>query len=237
MGVFAFLLSQCTSRLPSSYRYRMTVEVDTPQGVRTGSAVREVSYSRRLEGVYNANVRGEAVVVDLPGGQTLYALLSDTGGDPDYAGRVADWALKADLKPGGANVDYEAGDFAELWPTQPKTESPLWQTRGPMLVRFGDESNPQSVEKVNAGNLAAHFGSGTTLRRITIEASNERVTEDIANRLRWLPKYWDRMFSGNKFENVQGEAFGGTPYVDDVCCRHRGIQKVSKMDSTNRELI
>ena len=203
MGLFALLSSQCTSRLPSSYRYRMTVEVNTPQGVRTGSAVREVSYSRRFEGVYNANVRGEAVAVDLPGGQTLYALLSDTGGDLDYAGRVADWALKADLKPGGANVDYDAGDFAELWPTQPKTESPLWQTRGPRLVRFRNESDPASVERVEAGNLTASFGPSIKLKRITVEITDARVTENIADRFAWFKKYKNLQLDGHHYNDSQ----------------------------------
>ena len=72
------------------YRYRLTVEIDTPQGLRSGSSVIEVEQSmgstamsgfgRRLA----RRVRGEAVAVDLPDGRTLFALLRS---DDNY-----DWA-------------------------------------------------------------------------------------------------------------------------------------------------
>lgn len=191
----AALLGSCSSK-PSAYCYRMIIEVDTPAGVRIGSAVREVSFYSRPQGVYGAKVKGEAVSVDLPGGTVLFALLCDTSGDPDYAAWVADWALKRELEPGGANTDYDAGDFAELWPTQPRTESPLWQTRGPMLVRFGDMSDPASVARVEPDDLAASFGPGIALKRITVETTRDGVTEQIGERLEWLGDYRDTMLNG-----------------------------------------
>ena len=75
------------------YRYRLTVEVDTPQGLRTGSSVIEVQtsvageYSIPSPGAVSHRVRGEAVAVDLPGGQTLFALLRSDN-DIDWASRV-----------------------------------------------------------------------------------------------------------------------------------------------------
>ena len=66
------------------YRYRLTVEVDTPQGLRTGSSVIQVAssvsgpYALR-PGVVSTQVKGEAVAVDLPGGKVLFALLSKPG--------------------------------------------------------------------------------------------------------------------------------------------------------------
>lgn len=85
-GVFAILLlSACGAFSEESYRYRMAVEVDTPQGVRAGSAVIEVIQGEGIAfpgpeaGGVKARVRGEAVAVDLPGGQTLFALLRSPG--------------------------------------------------------------------------------------------------------------------------------------------------------------
>lgn len=58
----------------ASYRFRMTVEVATPQGLRTGSSVYEVvaeQNNTRLLADKHAGgtiTRGEAVVVDLPSG-------------------------------------------------------------------------------------------------------------------------------------------------------------------------
>jgi hypothetical protein len=173
--------------MPTPYRYKMTVELETPEGLRTGHAVRQVSFHPRPEGVYSARVTGEAVAVDLPDGQTLFALLADRGGNQNYAAWIAGWALKAALKPGGANADYEAGRFAELYPTQPRTASPIGQTSVPMLVRFRDPADPKSIERIDPDELSASFGAGVRLKRITVEITRDRVTSGIALRLPWVP--------------------------------------------------
>jgi hypothetical protein len=58
-----------------------------------------------------------------------------------------------------------------------------------MLVTFADESDPTSVALVDPDDLAATFGEGTALRRITIELTDEPVTTGIKERLGWLSKY------------------------------------------------
>ena len=69
-----------TDQTPA-YRYRLTVEVDTPDGVKTGSSVIEVDtevaggYSIPTPGRVTNRVRGEAVTVDLGEGRVLFALL------------------------------------------------------------------------------------------------------------------------------------------------------------------
>ena len=74
------------------YRYRLTVEVDTPQGLRTGSSVIEV-HSVREHGYMErllTTAKGEAVAVDLPGGKVLFALLTGENGSWDAAGGLRD---------------------------------------------------------------------------------------------------------------------------------------------------
>jgi hypothetical protein len=56
----------------------------------------------------------------------------------------------------------------------------------PMLVRFRDISDPLSVEKVDPANLSATLGPGVTLRRATIEITDDPVTTGIEERLPWL---------------------------------------------------
>jgi hypothetical protein len=68
----AAMLAGCGSLFPPSYRFRMTVEVETPQGVRSGSSVLEVtSRFRTCRQRHDAMtmLTGEAVAVDLPGGK------------------------------------------------------------------------------------------------------------------------------------------------------------------------
>ena len=65
-----------------SYRWRITIEVDTASGTRTGSSVLEtttIQYPAWLTlgaNSSNTSVRGEAVFVDLGNGRNLVALLA-----------------------------------------------------------------------------------------------------------------------------------------------------------------
>jgi hypothetical protein len=183
-GAMAILLSGCGSS--ETFRYKMAVELETPQGVKTGFSVREVSYYARPEGGAGMRVKGEAVVVDIAPGKMLFALLTGANGDGDYAAGIFDFALKAEIEPGGANPSYAAGKFAELYPSSPRTKSPIQFGALPMLVRFKDINDPNSVQRVEPGALDLAFGPGVKLRRITIEKTGDDVTMGITDRLRWL---------------------------------------------------
>ncbi|MEX2490602.1 MAG: hypothetical protein WD425_02455, partial [Nitrospirales bacterium] len=57
----------------------------------------------------------------------------------------------------------------------------------PLLVTFTDITDPTTVKTVDPDNLAATFGPGVSLKRITLEITDEPVTEGkIENVLRWL---------------------------------------------------
>ena len=185
-GVVTLALGACGSR--DSFRYKMVVEVDTPEGVKTGFAVREVYFSDRSgfpfgESRPQVKLKGEAVVVDLGGGQSLFALLTSAGGDVDYAARVADRE--------GIWGGTQAGQIAQVWPRPAYPGKPddhedykLGHAQQyPMLVRFRDPADPTSVEQVEAEALDAAFGPEVKLRRIAIEATKEPVTVEIAERL------------------------------------------------------
>ena len=89
-GLFAaaLALDGCSKILPNEYRFRMTVEVQTPQGLKTGSSVYEVSARKHValtseEAERSAGVRGEALVVDLPGGPLFVLLKTPQGSAHD----------------------------------------------------------------------------------------------------------------------------------------------------------
>ena len=195
LGIGGVMLAGCSLR--HSYRYKMTVDVSTPQGVRSGFAVREVNFYSRLNGGDGAKVRGEAVAVDLPNGQVLFALLAGANGDVDYAAWIADWALKRELAPGGANPGYDAGNFAELFPTSPRTESPILSNAMPLLVHFKDIHDPTSVEKVDPFDLGGSFGAQYSLKRITMEITSSMVSVGIKNSLPWLGRYPEPILKNN----------------------------------------
>jgi hypothetical protein len=184
-GGAAALLSGCGRG--ERLKYKMTVEVDTPEGVKSGYAVREVRFSAKsgtffAEGSATWRVRGEAVAVDLGGGKLLFALLVSQGRRESYAGNDI-WDLLED-KPKARDGKLE------LWPSMPamgglppdlKAEIIL-----PMLVTFTDTNDPKSVQRVDPANLAASFGPGVSLKRIVVEVTDEAVTSGIEKRLGWL---------------------------------------------------
>src|SRR5690348_17686331 len=65
------------------HKYRLTVEVETPAGIKTASSVLAVTPDRGYTRGGNTRTSGEAVVVDLDGGKRLIALLAHQDGKID----------------------------------------------------------------------------------------------------------------------------------------------------------
>lgn len=197
------------------YRYRLTVEVDTPEGLKTGSSVIEVStavtgkYSIPNPGKVEHRIRGEAVTVDLGKRGVMFALLRS-----EYSVDWANGVLMSVTKPvsrdekkaAGLDSDHDPSFDIGMQRTLALTgrhESPRYvdnvltradvRNKGgklpsyyPMMVRFADLADPKSVEKVDSDDLAKSFGAGVKLRRITVERTDDRVTKEIKNKLQWL---------------------------------------------------
>ena len=188
-SVCASMLAACNPFSPTyDFRYRITVEVDTPQGVRTGSSVWE-SRASPGSGIPDSSIStgfsGEAVAVDLPGG-TLFALLKPPSLDGDYAVGVVISQYQAnypdvgkDPVNGWKEVTRRVQADRSLTTLEPRFY--------PLLVRFGDLQNLASVERVDPADLSARFGSGVRLRRITVQVTDDKVTMgNIMERLPWL---------------------------------------------------
>ncbi len=174
----------------NSYRFRMTVAMDTPQGIRTGSSVYEVMAGRTggilpEEAKRDWYMRGEAAAIDLPGGRTLFALLKTRAHFEDMMG-LSMASLHPDFRGTGYDVVGVAKELSRgTWPGPAEVVPESY----PMLVTFADESDPASVTVVEPGNLAAHFGPGVRLREITVELTDDAVTTGIGERLGWLSKH------------------------------------------------
>ncbi len=187
------LLAGCDDGAPD-YRYRLTVEVETPEGLKTGSSVIEVEQNLGRAGGSPANsqiyrkVRGEAVAVDMPDGRTLFALLRSES-DNEWAETVMDRVSPPSrrgsdgpLFDGPLQLKGEV-DVPRTYPAYAWLEE---RSAYPMLVTFGDIDDPTSVEEVDPDDLAATFGEGVVLKRVTVELTNDPVTTGIEERLVWL---------------------------------------------------
>lgn len=195
--------------LAPDYRYRLTVEVDTPAGLRTGSSVIEVEQRLGRAGSSPAHsqvyrrVRGEAVAVDLPDGKTLFALLRSEN-NVDWASQVFVY-----LAPQREGEPFEEQLDNVLEVTGEQTLPRMWPPVGhlgersayPMLVTFGDIDDPTSVARVDPDDLAASFGEGVRLRRIAVELTDDPVTTAIEERMGWLQPLWPNKLNGDRFED------------------------------------
>lgn len=172
-------------------RYRLTATVETPSGERTGFSIIESQTNRSITRV---KARGEAVAVDLPDGQTLFVLLRSKS--------MVDWAaslpgipvVEADavvhgLEERQAQLERQFAAMAVdrqvyfLWGESVAADRAQYL---PIMVRFRDPADPESVEPVAPNDLAASFGPGYRLKSLTVQVTDEPVTTGIEKRLGWI---------------------------------------------------
>jgi hypothetical protein len=164
----------------ASYRFRMTVEANTPQGVVRASSVYEVRAEKNntrimAEEWYGATtIRGEAVVLDLPDGP-LFVLLKVP--ESESLARAATQALKPDAELGG--IDNFLPAVRALGRPFAGARAELLRRDWPLMVRFADIADPASVERVDP-ETAGIFS-------IMLETTRDPVTTGIEKKIPWLP--------------------------------------------------
>ncbi|HEX8486021.1 hypothetical protein [Sphingomonas sp.] len=186
LGCLLALVSGCGLLSRERYRFKLTIEVDTPAGIKSGSSVYEITAWNALkllpeERSRDWAVKGDAAAVDLADGRTLFALLKTTSLMREDLAQVS----MAALDPAFRNDIVEsAGRIGR----SERIRSPASVSQGdyPLLVTFRDVRNPKSVERVDPAALDKSFGAGVTLRRITVEITDVPVTTGIEKRLGWL---------------------------------------------------
>lgn len=127
------------------WRYKMTVTVETPEGMKTGSAVREVSVKAapRISPhmLPTVKLRGEALVVDLGERGVLFALLSGYKKGDDYGADIP--AIM--FSPTQAVMKNETIHYMSRL-KKAHIEVPVeWY---PKFVHFKDRNDPKTVELV-----------------------------------------------------------------------------------------
>ncbi|MEZ5815415.1 MAG: hypothetical protein R3E13_11960 [Alphaproteobacteria bacterium] len=195
---FAYAASELSSDNKTySWRYKMTVEVETPEGIVTGSAVRQMGNEAKgvdLPDVGNpADVSGEAVVVDLGKRGVLFVLISHKSDLEFY------YTFRKYFPHGGSTL--EGSKFYASMPTGTKEVFDPEKPPGyPKLVTFTDMNDPKSVtlvqvwERQRSGLFSLKedrfeelFGEGVKLKGITLEITDEPVTWGVVDKyLSWL---------------------------------------------------
>ena len=220
------LLPACSSddRFPD-YQYKMTIYVDTPEGEKAYSSVRAVSQTEESSiqtsgTIVKSSVTGEAVILALPDGRTVYALLSSPGRE-GYAANIAEVALlplvrRHDRDPRFDDLSSDANksqdDNAKDAQAMVKVVGPRDLPRElkvnslgrpidpplktwPMFVMFDDPADPTTVREVRPEEAG--------IKRITIEVTNEPITEGIEKRLVWRSRVLQGMLNGQRYEGTE----------------------------------
>lgn len=157
-------LGGCGNFIPrdgGTYRFRLTLAVMTPQGVRSAAGVIEIAYSMVLNfngggQMSREDVRGEAVFLDLGQGRNLVLLLLFDPYLPTQAlfGRAGFNAVETLLQ--GRKLEGSVELRPDLIPT---------------LVSFSDLNDPASARVVppSDAGFASAFGPGFRLAGVTLE--------------------------------------------------------------------
>lgn len=179
-----------------NYRYRLTVEVDTPQGLRSGSSVIAVKCGAvRLPAVGGAgcHARGEAVAVDLPDGRILFALLRGTE-DVDLANYLASTPIMPTSNRTGLSRDQQWQRRAAFL-SKPR-EVPRNIKGGPtgnetvdnypMLATFEKLNDPASAKILDLDRLHMAFGYNIIVKQITVQLTDDNVSTKIQRIIPWI---------------------------------------------------
>ncbi|HYI28891.1 MAG TPA: hypothetical protein VD863_13695 [Bradyrhizobium sp.] len=173
-----------------NHKYRLTVEVETPEGVKSASGVMAVHPDRSYSRGGKTSTKGDAVFVDLGGGKNLVALLAhnDKSLELDEINYVALRAYKA----AGRNATFN--QMSQMTGTVPVKGEVI-----PVLVSFTDPADPGTARVVSPEGVEAVLGKGIRLRTISAEVVpngvwpldfggplGDPVTRGIEAKLPWL---------------------------------------------------
>ena len=173
------------------HKYRLSVSVETPDGLKSASGVFAVFPYRGYSISGDTYTRGDAVFVDLGGGKNLVVLMmhGDKGAEINGVNYVALRAYRA----AGSNVSF--ANLSRMTGSAAVTGDLI-----PVMVTFANESDPRTARTVSPGDLAATFGAGYRLHEVSVAmvkngfwpldfggVLGEPVTRGIAAKLPW----WD----------------------------------------------
>ncbi|MGM4906188.1 hypothetical protein AB8B21_06075 [Tardiphaga sp. 866_E4_N2_1] len=172
-----------------AHKYRLTMEVETPDGVKSASNVVSVHPYRGYQPAGKVTSRGDAVVVDLGGGRNLAALmLHDDKGSADFDG--ANFVAMRAYQAAGRKIAFR--DVSSQTGAVPVTGELM-----PVLASFTDPRDASTARRLQPDDLSP-LGVGTRLRGVTVEAVpnglwpfdfggslGEPVTRGLTTRLPW----------------------------------------------------
>ena len=177
------------------HKYRLTIAVETAQGVRTASGVFAVHPNRAYGGSGSAGTetKGDALVVDLGNSGSLVLLIAQRGYPLDIDG-MNYIAMRAINAATGKRVQFRELKSIEA-------SAAVADDMMPVMLAFADINDPSSARVIKPDQFSAVFGAQTKLQSVTVAtlppgwwpidfggSLGEPVTRSIDGRLQWWPR-------------------------------------------------
>lgn len=192
LGLISLFYVSCV-RWPSlRYNAEITVNIETPSGIRSGSGVIGTEWRDGRGGLSDAissksplietRPIGDAIAIELDDGTILVAMLGAIGPVKDvYVGYGTVTSRVLGLSPREPlSVTRDAIRRAG------STVLPVPEDMLPPLVATRDPSDPEALIGVGYQDLPAFLGAGYRLHSVTLQFTDRRVTRTIDQVLPWL---------------------------------------------------
>lgn len=169
-------------------RYRMTVTIQTPEGLQTGTVVRQANFERGSNNKATKSI-GEAVAIDLGDRGTVFALL-DTA-NTAYGVSSTAFCANPDFASSKARVGSKLILPEEAYPkfvvfkdvSNPKTMQTLWEVTSHNGCQHNNSSKKPAVINDQTEEL---LGKSVKIRQVSLEITKDSVTDNIQKALPWL---------------------------------------------------
>jgi hypothetical protein len=166
-----------------SHGYRLTIEVETPEGLKSAANVINVSAQEQPWPISSVvtHLSADATYLDLGHGKNVVALLS-RGEEASQSSAPTLLALETF---GLRNCRTSSMcDWSQIERTTGRRDLPPELL--PTLVTFTDPKNPRTARVIEPSEFPTVFGAGYRFKGAWIEMTDDRVTRNIKERLPWL---------------------------------------------------
>ena len=199
-----FVLMKACGYREDTLRYRLTVEVETPSGVRRGSAVREITLVTPPNIPFMLGesgsvwrIKGEAVPIELPGGRLLFALVV---GENLNSLQPTD-QMSSLLQKNGSGLH----EPIEIWSNSQRQQNSKFGTFMPMLITFENIKDKSTAKVVEPRALDEEFGPKIKLGKMIVERTDDPVTSGIEEYLPWMKNARNTTLDGSLFTRTRPE--------------------------------
>lgn len=201
-----------------SYRYRLSVAVETDGRVHSGSSVIEVRYTFNPKwagpevGMYNEYWLGQAVLIDLGSRGALVAAL---GGD-DYDRtivRVDALAARA-FQPDAARSNYFLVTLQRIRAlSKMQGSADLNSNNLPPFIWFSDTEKLSSAKLLKPAEFASAIGDSTRLVTARVEMTTDPVVIDLDKKLPAYASLRGPPNNGNDYRVPSGAILGWRQFI------------------------